>query len=147
MQGYTDSSVRPQGNMQQIRCNERKKRWVWGLLVDYVRPLRELAHFCLYKHPHLVGQIIQLTEGKMRQWILWNHFPWSVSAFILVVRTLFVSSCAMGQLADVAWPDEKDIWGRGSPRPFWFRTWHVLDQHEGVKSDPYATIALRAIGC
>ena len=53
----------------------------------------------------------------------------------------------MGQLADVAWPDEKDIWGRGSPRPFWFRTWHVLDQHEGVKSDPYATIALRAIGC
>jgi hypothetical protein len=45
----------------------------------------------LFKHPHVVGQFFQLADEKKRQWIFWNHFPWSVSASILVVRTLFVS--------------------------------------------------------
>ena len=51
----------------------------------------------------------------------------------------------MGRLADVAWPDEEDIWGEGR-HGLWFRTQHVLGQHEGL-GDPYATIALIAFGC
>ena len=77
------SSVWLQGNIQQIHCNERKKQLGlrgFGWLRMPLSVVLEL-NLRILEHPHLVGQFIQLTEEKMRQWMLKKNKTMSPGRF------------------------------------------------------------------